>query len=120
MTVEADLPPGAESGAAVEAAPAIPDADPAYSETSLPLPAFIERLPPEADVEIPCTSLLCQLDPATDLVLLTLYVMVCVVATMSVIRLVTLLREANWEILDLLARRRRRLGISRGYGCRKP
>ena len=47
MTVEADLPPGAESGAAVEAAPAIPDADPAYSETSLPLPAFIERLPPE-------------------------------------------------------------------------
>ena len=45
------------------------------------------------------------MDRATDLVLLTLYVMVCVVVTMSVIKLVALLREATWEILDLLARR---------------
>ena len=106
MTVGADLPPGAESGAAVEAAPAVPDAGPAYSETSLPLPAFVERMPSEADEEIPCTSLLCQMDPATDLVLLTLYVMVCVVVMMSVPRLVALLREMAWEIVDLLARRR--------------
>ena len=106
MTVGADLPPGADSGAAVEAAPAVPDADPAYSGTSLPLPAVIERMPPAADVGTPCTSLLCRMDPATDLVLLTLYVMVCVVATMSVIKLAALLREATWEIVDLLARRR--------------
>ena len=106
MTVGADLPPSAESGAAVEAAPTVPDADPAYSEMPLPLPAFIERMPPKADVETPCTSLLCQMDPATDLVLLTLYVMVCVVVTMSAIKLVELLREVAWEILDLLARRR--------------
>ena len=106
MTIGADLPPGADSGAAVEAAPAVPDADPAYSETSLPLPVFVERMPSETDVETSCTSLLCQMDPATDLVLLTLYVMVCVVVTMSVIKLVALLREATWEILDLLAHRR--------------
>ena len=106
MTVGADLPPGAESGATVEAAPTVPDADPAYSEMPLPLPAFIERMPPEADVETPCTSLLCRMDPATDLMLLTAYVMVCVVVTMSVIKLVALLREGTWEILDLPARRR--------------
>ena len=51
-------------------------------------------------------SLLCQMDPATDLVLLALYVMVCVVVTMSVIRLATFLRDATWEVIDLLARRR--------------
>ena len=106
MTVGADLPLGAESGAAVEAAPAVRDTDPAYSESSLPLPVFVERMPSEADAEIPCTSLLCQMDPATDLVLLTSYVMVCVVVTMSVPRLVALLREMVWEILDLLACRR--------------
>jgi len=106
MTVGADLPPGADSGAAVEAAPAVRDAGPAYSEPSLPLPVFVERMPSEADAEIPCTSLLCQMDPATDLVLLTLYVMVCVVVMMSVPRLVALLREMVWEIVDLLACRR--------------
>lgn len=106
MTVGADLPPGAESGAAVEAAPAVPDADLAYSETSLPLPVFVERMPLEAPPEPPCTSLLCQMDPATDLVLLTSYVMVCVVVMMSVPKLVALLREAAWEIFDLLAHRR--------------
>ena len=105
MTVGADLPPGAESGAAVEAAPVVPDVDPAYSETSLPLPVFVQGMPPDAPLEPPCTSLLCQMDP-TDLMLLTLYVMVCVVVTMSVPRIVALLREATWEILDLLAHRR--------------
>ncbi|MDE0391778.1 MAG: hypothetical protein OXI57_06875 [Rhodospirillales bacterium] len=106
MTVGADLPPGAESSATVEEASAVPDADPAYSETSLPLPASIERMPSEAGVETPCTSLLCQMDPATDVVLLTLCVMVCVVATMSVPKLVALLREIAWELLDLFACRR--------------
>ena len=106
MTVGADLPLGAESGAAAEAAPAVRDADPAYSETSLPLPVFVEGMPSEADEEIPCTSLLCQMDPATDLVLLTLYVMVCVVVMMSVPKLVALLREMVWEVFDLLAHRR--------------
>ena len=106
MTVGADLPLGAEAGAAVEAAPTVPDADPAYSETSLPLPVFAERMASEADVETPCTSLLCQMDPATDLVLLTLYVMVCVVVMMSVPKIVAHLRETVWEIFDLLAHRR--------------
>jgi len=46
------------------------------------------------------------MDPATDLVLLTAYVMVCVVVTMSVIRLATLLRDAIWDVVDLLAHRR--------------
>ena len=104
MTVGAGLPLGAESGAAVESAPVVPDADPTRAETFLR--TFVEGMPPAAAVETPCTSLLCQMDPATDLVLLALYVMVCVVVTMSVIRLAALLRDAIWDVIDLLARRR--------------
>jgi len=104
MTVGAGLPLGGEAGAAGEATPVVPGADPARAETFLR--TFVERMPPEAAENTACTDLLCQMDPATDLVLLALYVMVCVVVTMSVIRLVTFLRDATWEVVDLLARRR--------------
>ena len=104
MTVGAGLPLGGEADTAGEATPVVPDADPARAETFLR--TFVEGMPPASAAEAPCTSLLCQMDPATDLVLLTLYVMVCVVVTMSVIRLATLLRDAIWDVVDLLARRR--------------
>ena len=104
MTVGAGLPLGAKTGAAGESAPVVTDADPARAETFLR--AFVEGMPPASAAETPCTSLLCQMDPATDLVLLTAYVMVCVVVTMSVIKLVAFLRDATWDVIDLLARRR--------------
>ena len=104
MTVGAGLPLGANTGAAGESAPVVPDADPAPAETFLR--TFVEGMPPASAAETPCTSLLCQIDPATDLVLLTAYVMVCVVVTMGVIRLATLLRDAIWDVVDLLAHRR--------------
>ena len=104
MTVGAGLPLDANIGAAGESAPVVSGADPARAETFLR--AFVEGMPPASAAETPCTSLLCQMDPATDLVLLTAYVMVCVVVTMSVIRLVTLLRDAIRDVVDLLARRR--------------
>lgn len=97
MTVGADLPLGAESGAAVEAAPTVPDADPAYSDTSLPLPVFVEGMPSAADVETPCASLLCQMDPATGLVFLTLYVMLCFAVMTGVLKLIALLRAVVGE-----------------------
>ena len=103
MTVGADFPLGAEAGAAGESAPVVPDADPARAETFLR--AFVEGMRPEAAEKRACTDLLCQMDPATDLVLLTLYVMVCVVVTMSVIKLVAILRDAAWDVIDFLARR---------------
>ena len=104
MTAGAGLPLGANTGAAGESAPIVPDADPAPAETFLR--TFVEGMPPASAAETPCTSLLCQMDPATDLVLLALYVMVCVVVTMGVIRLATLLRDAIWDVVDFIARRR--------------
>ena len=104
MTVGADLPLGAEAGAAGKSAPVVPDADPAHVDSFMR--AFIEGMPPASAAEKrACTDLLCQMDPATDLVLLTLYVMVCVVVTMSVIKLVAILRDAAWDVIDFLARR---------------
>ena len=77
MTVEAELPLFVQAGAATKPVPPVPGAAPAPADTLLPL--FVEGTPPEAAPEMPCTSLLCQMDPATDLVLLTSYVMLCVV-----------------------------------------
>ena len=74
MTAGAGLPPVAQAG---EPAPVIPQAGPAYADTTLPLPPFPGRTLPEAAAESTCTSLICQMDPGTDLVLLTLYVMLC-------------------------------------------
>ena len=50
------------------------------------------------------------MDPGTDLVLLTLYVMLCFTVMTVMLKLVELLRTEVWEIIDLLrdARYRRR------------
>ena len=107
MTVGADLPPG---GQAEEPGPVIPQVSPAYADTSLPLPPFPGRTLPEAAADSTCTSLICQMDPGTDLVLLTLYVMLCFAAMTGMLKLIELVREGAWEIIGLLqdARYRRR------------
>lgn len=105
MTVGADLLPVVQSDAAAEPAPLVPGADPARADTFRP--SFAEAMRLEAAPEPPCTiSLLCQMDPATFLLLLTSYVMTCVFVMMIVPRFVALLREAGWLLFDLLARRR--------------
>ena len=110
MTDRADFPPFEQVGAATEPAPVIPQSVPEYADTSLPLPPFPGRTLPEAAADSTCTSLICQMDPGTDLVLLTLYVMLCFTVMTCALKLVELLREAVWEIMDLLrdARYRRR------------
>ena len=100
MTVEAELPLLVQAGAAAKPAPSVLGAGPARADTLLPL--FVEGMPPEAAPEIPCTSLLCQIDPATDLVFLTLYVMLCVAVMLGALKLIALLRTAAWEIFYLL------------------
>ena len=107
MTVGADLPPVVQT---VEPAPDIPQADPAHADPSLPLPPFPGRASPEAAADSTCTSLICQMDPGTDLVLLTLYVMLCFAVMTVMPKLIELLREAVWEIIHSLqdARYRRR------------
>ena len=59
MTDRADLPPFVQTGAATEPAPDIPQAGPAYADTSLPLPPFPGRTVPEAAADSTCTSLIC-------------------------------------------------------------
>ena len=110
MTDRADIPPFEQVGAATEPAPVIPEAGPAYADMSLPVPPFPGRTLPEAAADSTCTSLICQMDPGTDLVLLTLYVMLCFAVMTGMLKLNELLREAVWEIMDLLrdARYRRR------------
>ena len=110
MTDRAELPPFMQAGAAAEPAPAIPQSVPEYADTSLPLPPFPGRTLPEAAADSTCTSLICQMDPGTDLVLLTLYVMVCFTVMTCMLKLIELLWEAVWEIVDSLqdARYRRR------------
>ena len=107
MTAGADLPPFVQAG---EPGAVVPQAGPAHADTSLPVPPFPGRTLPEAAAESTCTSLICQMDPGTDLVLLTLYVMLCFTAMTVMLKLNELLREAVWEIMDLLrdARYRRR------------
>ena len=107
MTAGAGLPPGGQAG---EPGPVIPQAGPAYADTSLPLPPFPGRTSPEAAADSTCTSLICQMDPGTDLVLLTLYVMLCFTVMTGMLKLIELLREAVWETVYLLrdARYRRR------------
>ena len=104
MTVGADLPLVVQTGTDTRPASLVLGADSVRADTFLPV--FVERVPLEAAGEIRCMSLLCQMDPATDLVLLTSYVMACVVSMMSAPKLVVLLREIAWEIFDLLAHRR--------------
>ena len=99
MTVGADLPPVVQSG---EPTPVIPQVAPAYADTSLPLPPFPERTLPEAAADSTCTSLICQMDPGTDLVLLTLYVILCFAVMTSMLKLIELLRTEVWEIIHLL------------------
>ena len=99
MTAGADLPPFVQAG---EPAPDIPQAGPAYAGTTLPLPPFPGRTLPEAAADSTCTSLICQMDPGTDLVLLTLYVMLCFAAMKGVLKLVTLLWMAARQTIDLL------------------
>ena len=48
MTVGATLPPVAQAG---ESGPDIPQAGPAYADTTMPLPPFPGRTPPEAAAE---------------------------------------------------------------------
>ena len=110
MTDRADLPPFVQAGPATEPAPVIPEGAPEYADTSLPLPPFPGRTVPEAAADSTCTSLICQMDPGTDLVLLTLYVMLCFTVMTVMLKLVELLRTQVWEIIDLLqdARYRRR------------
>ena len=110
MTDRADFPPFEQVGAATEPAPVIPQAGPAHADTTLPLPPFPGRTSAEAAADSTCTSLICQMDPGTDLVLLTLYVMLCFAAMTGTLKLIELLREAAWEIVHLLrdARYRRR------------
>ena len=107
MTAGADLPPFVQAG---EPAPVIPQTGPAYAGTTLPLPPFPGRTLPEAAADSSCTSLICQMDPGTDLLLLTLYVMLCFAVMTGMLKLNELLREAVWEIVHLLrdARYRRR------------
>ena len=107
MTAGADLPPGAQ---AEESGPVVPQAAPAHADTTLPVPPFPGRTLPEAAADPTCASLICQMDPGTDLVLLTLYVMLCFTAMTVMLKLIELLREAVWEIVHLLrdARYRRR------------
>ena len=107
MTAGADLPPFVQAG---EPGAVVPQAGPAHADTSLPVPPFPGRTLPEAAAESTCTSLICQMDPGTDLVLLTLYVMLCFAVMTGTLKLNELLREAVWEIMDLLreARYRRR------------
>ena len=104
MTVGADLPPVAQSDVAAELAPLVPGADPARADRFRP--SFAEAMRLYVAPEAPCTSVLCQMDPATFLALLTSYVMVCVFVMMIVPRFVALLREIAWVAFDLLARRR--------------
>ena len=65
---------------------------------------------PDAAADSTCTSLICQMDPGTDLVFLTLYVMLCFAVMTCALKLVEFSREAVWEIVHLLrdARYRRR------------
>ena len=100
MTVEAELPLFVQAGAATKPAPSVLGAGPARADTLLPL--FVEGMPSEAVPEMPCTSLLCQIDLATDLVFLTLYVMLCVAVMLGLLKLIALLRMAAWEIFYLL------------------
>ena len=110
MTDRADFPPFEQAGAATEPAPDIPQSVPEYADTSLPVPPFPGRTLPGAAADSTCTSLICQMDPGTDLMLLTLYVMLCFTVMTCALKLVELLREAVWEIIDSLqdARYRRR------------
>ena len=98
MTDRADFPPFDQVVAAAGPAPAIPE----YADTSLPVPPFPGRTLPEAAADSTCTRLVCQMDPGTDLVLLTLYVMLCFMAMTVMLKLVELSREAVWEIVYLL------------------
>ena len=110
MTDRADFPPFEQAGAATEPAPVNPQSVPEYAVTSLPLPPFPGRTLQDAAVDSTCTSLICQMDPGTDLVLLTLYVMLCFAVMTGTLKLIELLREAVWEIVHSLqdARYRRR------------
>ena len=110
MTDRADFPPFEQVGSATEPAPVIPQVAPAHADTSLPVPPFPGRTLPEAAADSTCTSLICQMDPGTDLVLLTLYVMLCFAVMTCALKLVELLRTEVWEIVHLLrdARYRRR------------
>ena len=100
MTVGVDLPPVVQAGAAAKSLPPFPGADPAGAEAFLP--AFVESMPSKSAADSTCTSLICQMDPGTDLVLLTLYVMLCFTAMTVMLKLVELLRETVWETIDLL------------------
>ena len=70
MTVGADLPPGGQTG---EPAPVIPLADPAYADTSLPLPPFPGRTSPEAAAEFSFWST-CEIETLLVVLILTLCV----------------------------------------------
>ena len=108
MTAGADLPPFVQTGAAAKPAPPVPGAEAARSDAFLP--AFVESMPSKSAAESTCTSLICQMDPGTDLVLLTLYVMLCFAVMTGTLKLFELLRTEVREIVDSLqdARHRRR------------
>ena len=100
MTIGADLPPGTEASAAGESAPPVLGADAARTDALLP--AFVESMQSKSAADSPCTSLICQMDPGTGLVLLTLYMMLCFAVLTSMLRLIELLRTEVWESIDLL------------------
>ena len=66
------------------------------------LPAFVESMPSKSAADSTCTSLIFQMDPGTDLVLLTLYVMLCFALMTGMLKLAELLPMAAWEIIHLL------------------
>ena len=68
MTVGAELPPVVQAG---EPAPVIPQAGPAYADTSLPLPPFPGRTSPEAAAEFSFWST-CEIETLLVVLILTL------------------------------------------------
>ena len=108
MMIGADLPPVVQAGAAAKPAPLVPGTDAARTDTFLPV--FVESMPSNSAEASTCTSLICQMDPSTDLVLLTLYLILCFAVMTCMLKLIELLRTAVWETIHLLqdARYRRR------------
>ena len=100
MTVGADLPLGAESGAAGKAAPVVTEADPTIAETSLPLPMEYERF--LSGSASPCTGAFCEFGTVDILLAVTVGFVFGFVLIAGTFHLVNLLWAIAWRGFGLL------------------
>ena len=102
MAAGADLPLAVPTGAAPEAAPAVPDAGPARADTLLPLPADFQRSWSGTLPDAPCTGPFCEIGTVDILMAVPIGLLLVFVLISGTVQLVRLLWTVASRGIDLL------------------